>query len=177
MKKILMTLSLAVAALIAIPVAANAQDVTTQQTNEIAKDFQKNKKDRKNCKKDRKDNDKCYCNKHKKDKKDHRRGDGRPDGRFKDSNRSNPLFKDITLTEAQQTQMKALRDSRNQAHKAAKAEKRKAKAEIDKAQAQQRKARATAYDQEIKKILTPEQYKQYEANKAAMDKGKRGARH
>ena len=65
------------------------------------------------------------------------------------------LFAGIDLTPDQQQKLDQLREERKANNKAAKEAKKEAKANERK-----------AYDNSIAQILTPEQYKQYESNKA-----------
>lgn len=183
MKKILMTLSFALAAAIAVPSTMNAQDtkvadktVCNDTCSNISKDCKNINTENCNCepgqriKADRKGKKGDFKGHGKKGKSEHRK-DGKMAG-----NRQNPLFKGITLTEEQQQQFKALREKRAAEHKASRAELKKEKAQKKLADAEQMKKRAEAYDKEIEKILTPEQYKQYESNKEVMDKLKRERR-
>ena len=195
MKKILMTLTLAMAAMIAIPGTANAQDTTTKQTAECCKkecdkkpDCTKNECKKENCKKDECKKSDCKdCKKDcarpcmkdgncKKGMKAHagkkmRAGDRgmmpAKDARMhKGMHRGhgeNPMFKGITLSEDQQQKLKAIRENRMAAEKKSKDEaKSRSKEEI-------RKLRAD-FDQEVEKILDKDQLKQYQANKAEMQK-------
>lgn len=73
----------------------------------------------------------------------------------------NVLFEGITLTAEQQQKMQSLREQQR-------ADGRKAKADMKAQKSEDRQKRFAAYEKEVEKILTPEQYKQYEANKAAM---------
>ena len=95
----------------------------------------------KNCNKQQKE-----CCKEKKEKRGERGG--------KKEARLNP-FTGITLSADQQQQIDQLKAER-------KAEQKEAKAAKKNAMEQERQA----YDASIAKILTPEQYKQYESNKA-----------
>lgn len=178
-----MTLSLALAAVIAIPSVMNAQDAkATDKTvcNDTCSNIGKNCKNinTENCncepgqkiKADRKGKKGDFKGHGKRGKSEHRKN-GKIAG-----NRQNPLFKGITLTEEQQQQFKALREKRAAEHKVTRAELKKEKAQKKLADAEQMKKRAEAYDKEIEKILTPEQYKQYESNKEVMDKLKRERR-
>lgn len=171
MKKILMTLSLALAAVIAVPSVMNAQDVNATQTEQKAECTNPEcTKDKKECKKgDRKDFKKGKHSEYKgrKMKKGEagnmhrmRRGEG------------DPLFNGITLSAEQQQQFKDLKEKRAAEHKAARAEKQKAKETKKEARAAEMKAKREAYDKEVAKILTPEQMKQYNANKEQMAKEK-----
>ncbi len=193
MQKRLMTLTLAVAAMIAIPTAANAQDNKSEQTKECCKDKKECKKENcknENCKKGDCKKADCSneCPKHSKrmgkGKKGMRtmsgqamRGDSRKmkaqkEGRMhKEMRRAdgeNPMFKGITLSEEQKTKMKALREKNMAAEKKTKADmKAKSKEEMQKLRAE--------FDKEVEKILDKDQLKQYQANKADME-AKRAAK-
>lgn len=177
MKKILMTLSLALAAAIAVPSVMNAQDVNATQTEQKAECTNPEcKKDKKECKKgdkirkgDRKD--------FKKGKRSEYKGRKMKKGEAGNMHRmrrgeGDPLFNGITLSAEQQQQFKALKEKRAAEHKAARAEKQKAKETKKEARAAEIKAKREAYDKEVSKILTPEQMKQYNANKQQMAKEK-----
>lgn len=75
--------------------------------------------------------------------------------------KGNPLMYGIELSADQQQKMQSFREQQ-------KADRQKVKAEAASKNAKDREKRMAAYDKEMKKILTPEQYKQYEANKEAM---------
>ena len=147
-----MTLSLALATVIVFPTVANAQEIKTENKAEAIEVCTKDKKE---CTKDGKVI--CNCDSNKFDKKrkhefrhKDRKGefrdsekrakfDKRVDGRRDCGSHENPLFKGITLTEEQQQQFKALRKK-------------------------DRSEREAAFE----KILTPDQLKQYNANKEHM---------
>lgn len=147
-----MTFSLALAAVIAIPSVANAQEAKTEKKT---KAIEVCTKDKEECTKDGKIICNCDSNKFDKNRKHEfrhkdRKGefrdrekrakfDKRADGRRDRGSRENPLFKGITLTEEQQQQFKALREK-------------------------DRSEREAAFE----KILTPDQLKQYNANKELM---------
>ncbi|MDE6649743.1 MAG: hypothetical protein K2K45_07420 [Muribaculaceae bacterium] len=195
MKKILMTLTLAMAAMIAIPVAANAQDTTTKQTAECCKkECNKNAAcDKTECKKENCKNEECKkndckdckkecskpCMKDGKNKKGMRAHAGKKmgsadrrmmppkDARMHKGTRhgrgENPMFKGITLSEDQQQKLKALRENRMAAEKNSKDNAQaKSKEEIQKLRAD--------FDKEVEKILDKDQLKQYQANKAEIQK-------
>lgn len=172
MKKLLMTLTLAMAAMIALPTSVNAQDTKSEQKTECCKDKKDCKKE--DCKKE------CpkSCMKKIKGKKGTRAMSGqamRADGRkmkapkdarmHKEMRRAggeNPMFKGITLSDEQKAKMKALREKNRTAEKKTKADmKAKSKEEMMKLRAD--------FDQEVEKILDKEQLKQYQANKAEME--------
>ncbi len=186
MKKILMTLTLAVAAMIAIPTAANAQDAKPEQKTECCKKKAECKKTE--CKKDSCKNAECKkadckdckkecnkpCLKDGKDKKAMLKHSGKKmkgEGRFanaprnakmhRGANGENPMFKGITLSEEQKAKMKALKEQNMASQQKAKADMRTK----NKEEMQQRRA---AFDQEVEKILDKDQLKQYQANKAEM---------
>lgn len=192
MKKILMTLTLAFAAAIAIPTTVNAQQTTETKTAECCANKENCKKQdckkencsekkcnkeickKEDCKKDncQNCNNKCNVGQKHKDSKRAKNGKyamkagkrvgnkglkpGKHDGK-------NPLFKGITLTEEQQTRMTALMDKQR-------AERQKSKAEAKAARKVEAKKNTAQFEQEIEKILTPEQMKQFNANKEAMKK-------
>lgn len=170
MKKKLMTLSLALAAVIALPSAMNAQEAkavqteNTECTNPVCTKDQKecNKGDKRQ-KRDRKDFKKDRRHDFKKGFMDKRQPRMRKAG-------EQTLFEGITLTSDQQQQFTALKEKRNAEHKARNAEMKKQEAAKREARAAEMKARREAYDKEVEKILTPEQYKQYQANKEKMVK-------
>lgn len=175
MKKIIMSIMLATA--VAAPAAINAQQTkteTAQQKTECAN--QQCTGGPATCAND----DTCCADtaqNGKKINKDLKKGNKRharnmKNGEMRES-RDNPLFNGITLTEQQQQQFTALRQQRQAARKEARANKQKEVQANNEARRAERKARAEAYDKEVEKILTPEQYKQYQANKATMDKNKR----
>ncbi|MDE5996762.1 MAG: hypothetical protein K2G77_00960 [Muribaculaceae bacterium] len=175
MKKILMTLTLAFAAMIAIPTVANAQDAKPEQKTECCKEKKKCSKDDKACCKDgkacAKETGKSDFRKGKNAKRAHSgklmRGEGRKmkgskDAKMRRGGGENPMFKGITLSEDQKSKMKALREKNMTAKKKTKAEmKAKSKEEMQKLRAD--------YDKEVEKILDKDQLKQYQANKAEME--------
>ncbi|MCM1491311.1 MAG: hypothetical protein NC095_10885 [Muribaculum sp.] len=172
MKKILMTLSLALAAIIAIPSVMNAQEAKATEKIEINKECKKIESKDCNC------NDDCKAGKDFKGKKGDSRRHGKK-GKFANGKEGkmvkghhNPLFNGITLTAEQKDQIKALREKRVAEHKAARAEMKKDKAEKKAADAEIRKQKAQAFDQDVEKILTPEQFKKYKENKEVIDKNK-----
>lgn len=170
MKKILMTLSLALCAAFAIPTVANAQSATTTTTEKTAECCKEKKECCKEegkacCKKDgkafAKDGKKGMRKAGKMAKAD-RRMKGPKDGGKMRRGGENPMFKGITLSEEQKTQMKALREKNMTAEKKTKAEmKAKSKDEMQKLRAE--------FDKEVEKILDKDQLKQYQANKAEME--------
>lgn len=86
---------------------------------------------------------------------------------------NNPLFNGITLSAEQQQKMKALKEKQREAHKEMRSQK---KAENKKVKADRRaeyKKRNEAFEKEVEKILTPDQLKQYNANKAELKKEKK----
>ncbi len=176
MKKILMTLTLAMAAMIAIPSAAFAQDAKPEQKKECSKDAKTcAKEEGKACSKDAKtcskEEGKACCKEGKKGKRAHTgkkmRGEGRAmkapkAAKMHRAGGENPMFKGITLSEEQKTKMKALREKSMSAEKKTKADmKAKSKEEMQKIRAD--------FDKEVEKILDKDQLKQYQANKAEMD--------
>lgn len=176
MKKILMTLSLALAAIIAVPSVMNAQNVATTQTDQTAVCTNTEcSKDKKECKKG--DKGPRDFKKGKKGPKDDFRpgkmkkgGKGEP----RDMHRGgqNPLFNGITLSAEQQQQYQAFQEKQRSERDAARAEKQKQKEAKKAALAEKMKAKREAYDQEMKKILTADQYKQYESNKEQMEQAR-----
>lgn len=173
MKKILLTLSLALATAIAIPAAASAQDVTNEKKAECTQTCCKDKKeckDSKECKKD------CKGKKGMGKKGKGKKGKGNHHRNAACADCQNPLFNGITLSADQQQKFQALREKQMAERKAAQAEKKADRAKQKAANAEQRKLKAEAFDKEVENILTPEQYKQYKANKESMDKNRRGTR-
>ena len=176
MKKILMTLTLAMAAMIAIPATINAQDTKPEQKTECCKDKKECAKEGKACEKDCKacpNKGKACCKDSKlKDGKKSKAGKMMKGERKFKGNRDkasmhrrggeNPMFKGITLSEEQKAKMKALRDKNMAAEKNAKADmKAKSKEEMKKLR--------DDFDKEIEKILDKDQLKQYQANKAELE--------
>lgn len=188
MKKILMTLTLAVAAMIAIPTSVNAQDSKPEQKKECCKKEECKKPD---CKKEDCKNDECKkadckdCNGCKKEcqkpcmkdgagkkamlKHSGKKMNGDPrmrksphDARMRHAAGENPMFKGITLSEEQKAKMKELRKQDMEA-------KQKSKADMRAMNKEEMQKRRAAFDQEVEKILDKDQLKQYQANKAEMD--------
>ncbi|MDE6479201.1 MAG: hypothetical protein K2L45_02950 [Muribaculaceae bacterium] len=168
MKKLLMTLTLAMAAMIAIP-AANAQDSKPEQKTECCKDKKECAKDGKACAKegkacckDSKIKDGKKAKSHKIMKGQHKIKGPRDNASMKRRGGENPMFKGITLSEEQKTKMKALREKNLTAEKKTKADmKAKSKEEMQKLRAD--------FDKEVEKLLDKDQLKQYQANKAEME--------
>lgn len=178
MKKLLMTLTLAIGAAIAIPSIANAQSTTTttQPTKECCKGNKACAKDEgKACAKEGKKecaklkDGKACCKEGKATKKGMHKA--RP-GKINKAERrmasgklhrgsKNPMMKGISLSEEQQQKVKELREKHLAADKKAKADmKAKSKEESMKLRAE--------FDKEMEKILDKDQLKQYQANKAEM---------
>ena len=173
MKKILMTLTLALGAAIAIPTAATAQSTTTgistEQTAACSKEKKECCKEKKECCKDstkpeRRMKDGKIAKgdrKMKSPKATRMHGEKRGGKDMRRGSKENPMMKGITLSEEQQAKMKALREKNMTAEKKAKAEmKAKSKDEMQKLRAE--------FDKEVEKILDKDQLKQYQANKAEM---------
>lgn len=186
MKKILMTLSLALAAVIALPSVMNAQDNATQQ-KAICKEAKC--KDGKACKEGKQLCGDSVCpagqkalkqGKHKGSKKgDFKRNPNMKRGDFAKGKKAdmkkaggNPLMKGITLSEEQQQQYKALQEKRRSERQAAKEEVKKEKLVKAQERSAKMKAEMEVYEKEVEKILTPEQMKQYNANKENMQKAR-----
>ena len=169
-----MTLTLAFAAMIAIPSVANAQDAKLEQKKECCKEKKECCKEGKACAKEA---GKPDFKNGKKAKRVHSgklmRGEGRKLKGSKDAKMlrrggENPMFKGITLSEDQKAKMKELREKNFTAEKKAKAEmKAKSKEEMQKLRAE--------FDKEVEKILDKDQLKQYQANKADLE-AKRSAK-
>ncbi len=174
MKKILMTLTLAMAAMIAIPSVASAQDAKPEQKKECCKEKKECCKEKKECTEE----GKACCKKAKAFGKDGKKGKRAMAGKnFNGQDRKmkapkdirkarkdgeNPMFKGITLSDEQKAKMKALRKKNMTAEKKAKADmKAKSKDEMQKLRAE--------FDKEVEKILDKDQLKQYQANKAEME--------
>lgn len=180
MKKILMTLTLALAAAIAIPAAAQSTANAKEQTAECCKDKKECAKDsKKECSKEgkkecakAKEGQAC-CKQgagkkvmHRAQKGKMMKADRRVDApkvkAMRHSQRLNPMMKGITLTEEQKQKMNALREKNISAEKKAKSDaKVKSQEEIQKLRAE--------FDKEMEKILDKDQLKQYQANKAEME--------
>lgn len=79
-------------------------------------------------------------------------------------------FEGITLTAEQQTQIKALNEKYGKARK----DKKEAKAESAKKERKEAQEGRRAYLDELKKILTPEQYTTYLENQAMNKQGVKG---
>ena len=169
MKKILMTLTLALAAAIAIPAAAQSTTTAAEKKTECCKE--------KTCEKEgEKVQYKAYHGKKgfqkakhgKMMKADRRNGGLKNKAMMRRGGGENPMFKGITLSEEQKIKVKDLRE------KSAAAE-RKYRAEAQaKSKDEMQKLRAD-FDKEVEKILDKDQLKQFKANKAEME-AKRGAR-
>ena len=186
MKKILMTLTLALAAAITIP--ASAQSTTTsEKTAQCCKDKEACDKDGKACategqktcakegaaccKKGDKEPNKVKHGKKGSHKVKHgkkMKGDRYYSGAQKNktvmrhSDRENPMFKGITLSEEQKGKVKELREK-------SKAAERKSKAEAKAKSMEEMKKLRADFDKEIEKILDKDQLKQYQANKAELE--------
>lgn len=172
-----MTISLAVAAIIAIPSAANAQEVrTTNKTENTQCCTQEKKECLEECNKECKCNKDCDYRKCKKsDYKYHGKkwkSSKRKISKIHHGQRQNPLFNGITLSEQQQQQFQALREKQRSERKAELAELKKGQNEQTAQKAQQHKLKSEAFDREVEKILTTDQMKQYKANKEAMKANK-----
>lgn len=156
MKKIFMTLSLALAAMIALPAVSNAQDAKPAQNSEQKAACCKEESkccNGKEFKKGKKGKDGNFDRQAKMRKGGKKGMQARRDG--------NPLFKGITLSEAQQEQVKALKVKQSDARKASKADmKAKSREEMKKMRAD--------FDKEMEKILDKDQMKQYKANQEAI---------
>lgn len=176
MKKILMTLTLAFAAMIAIPTVANAQDTKPEQKTECSKEKKECSKDEKSCCKEgkacAKEAGKPCCKEGKKGlhktkagkfaKGERRMGSPKDKAKMRRGGGENPMFKGITLSDDQKAKMKALREKNMTAEKKTKADmKAKSKEEMQKLRAE--------FDKEVEKILDKDQLKQYQANKADME--------
>ena len=210
MKKILMTMTLAFAAAIALPTSLDAQNTTGSKSKnkqcqtectkagecqtectkagecqtectkagECQTECAKAGECQTKCTKAN-EGKKCFGKAHK-GKKDLRHGK-KHDKRMKTGVRSerkrhnggNLLLNGITLTDEQQAKYQALQEKQRTERMAARAEMKKEKAGKDSQRLAQRQKRAEAYDKEMQKILTSDQYKQYQANKENMDKNKR----
>ncbi len=178
MKKILMTLTLAFAAMIAIPTVANAQDAKQEQKKECCKEKKECKKEEgKDCCKDGKvcakkaGKDGKKMNRAQSGKKmraEGKRTNGAKNAKMRHGNKENPMFKGITLSDEQKTKIKDLREKSVAAEKKSKAD-MKAKSKEEK-----QKLRAD-FEKEMEKILDKDQLKQYQANKAEME-AKRAAK-
>lgn len=172
MKKILMTLTLAFAAMIAIPSVANAQDAKTEQKQECCKEKKECcKEDKACCKEGKAGKDGKKLKRVQSGKK--MRGEGKriagpKESRMRAGSKENPLFKGITLSDDQQQKLRELREKNMAAEKKSKADmKAKTKEEMQKLRAD--------FDKDVEKILDKEQLKQYQANKAEME-AKRAAK-
>lgn len=187
MKKILMTLTLAFAAMIAIPTVANAQDAKPENKTECCKEKKECCKDEKACCKDgkactqaanckegktcAKEAGKPCCKDGKKAKRafsgkkfraEGRKIKGGKDAKMHRGDRENPMFKGITLSDEQKAKMKALHEKNMTAEKKTKADmKAKSKEEMKKLRDE--------FDKDVEKILDKDQLKQYQTNKAEMD--------
>ncbi|MDE7345608.1 MAG: hypothetical protein K2N48_02570 [Muribaculaceae bacterium] len=176
MKKILMTLTLAFAAAIAIPAAAQSTTTATEQKNECCND--KKTCDKESCKEGKncvKSEGKTCCKEAQSKQRKMKDGGKSRRGHKMDASRAfrknkemrrvegkNPMFKGISLSEEQKTKMKALREKNKTAQKQSKAEiKAKSKEEMQKLHAE--------FEKEVEKILDKDQLKQYQANKAEIE--------
>ncbi len=180
MKKILMTLTLAFAAMIAIPSVANAQDAKQEQNKECCKEKKECKKEEGKacckeekacCKEGKAGKDGKKMNRAQAGKKmraEGRRIAGPKDSKMRRGNKENPVFEGITLSDEQKIKIKDLREKSVAAEKKSKADmKAKGKEEMQKLRAD--------FDKEMEKILDKDQLKQYKANKAEME-AKRAAK-
>lgn len=161
MKKILMTLTLAFAAMIAIPTVVNAQATNPEQKTECSKEKKECSKDEKSCcKEGKKGMHKAKAGKFAKGER--RMGSPKDKAKMRRGGGENPMFKGITLSDDQKAKMKALREKNMTAEKKTKADmKAKSKDEMQKLRAE--------FDKEVEKILDKDQLKQYQANKAEME--------
>ncbi|MCC8119436.1 MAG: Spy/CpxP family protein refolding chaperone [Bacteroidales bacterium] len=161
MKKTLLTAALILASITGFNAAAQSTntDSTTKTECVKAKDGDCCKADKKDGKRGAKDCDR------KGGKKDGKQAD-RKGGKHGDKHAK--IFESLNLTDAQKSQLEALKAERKAAKEAAKTE---AKAKGEKAakptEEQCQQARAD-FDKKIQNILTPEQYKQYTEKKAEM---------
>ncbi len=163
-----MTLTLAFAAMIAIPTVANAQDSTPTEKKECCKEKKECSKEKDAC---CKEEGKACCKDGKKDKRaksgkknwaEGRKMNAGKEAKMRRGGGENPMFKGITLTDDQKQKMQALREKNKSAEKKSKADmKAKSKEELQKIRAE--------FDKEVEKILDKDQLKQYQANKAEME--------
>lgn len=192
MKKILMTLTLAVAAMIAIPTAVNAQDAKPEQKKECCKE--KKECAKKECAKEGKEctgdcktcpnkgtacakegkacaNEGKTCAKEGKacgKKMMHKAQPGkmvngpRNNARMHRNVGDNPMFKGITLSEEQQQKLNALKENTL-------AKEKKAKIEAKSKNKEEIKKLREDFDKEVEKILDKDQLKQYKSNIADME--------
>lgn len=145
MKKKILAVAITLAALAGIPAVAQNNADNNQPKKECCKD-------KKECSKDKKE-----CCKEKCDK-------GQQAGKCDKQRKQMNPFEGIVLTENQQAQLDQLREKRMAARQA-KVEARKAeKQNRDSVNVADRKAEAKAYLDEVKAILTPEQYTQFLEN-------------
>lgn len=178
-------MTLALAAALAIPAAVNAQSTTSakQEKTECSKNGGECKKgDKKECCKDDKA---CTCKdtkamkgkkgKHGMKAKSGKMGSGERMGKRqadrKDGMRrgENPMLKGITLSADQQKQLDDLRAKRSASAKDAKAKAKADAKEMKTRNREEMKKMREEFDKELEKILTPDQLKQYQANKAEME--------
>lgn len=165
MKKIIMTLTLALAAVVALPSLASAQDVTngSKACQEQCQNKDCKKGDRKGCKKGGKKFAKDGQGKCCKDSVSMRMIGGK---------KGNPLMKGITLTPEQEQKMTALMNERRADKAKLKEAQNQDKAQMKAKYREEMQKNQESLDKEVQKILSADQYKQYEANKANMKQGK-----
>lgn len=167
MKKFIMSLSLALAAIVAVPSVAFAQDNSTVTKQEQCRNKKDCKKGKKGDKKSRDGKGKC-C----KDSVSMRIiGEKGPKG--------NPLMKGITLTADQEQKMTALMNQRRAEKAKMKEAQKQDKAAMKEKYQSELKKNQESLDKEVQKILNADQMKQYEANKAQMQqmKAAKGQKH
>lgn len=176
MKKIVIALCMALASVAVLPTSINAQNVNnTEEQQSTSKSERKMKtkgeRDGKDLKitdkaKERKDGAKTKCDKDSKgckskcDKAGKGKGCHKGDGKMKKC-KKNP-FAGIELTADQQAKLDQLRDKGREAEMKVKQDAREKKAKM-----------REDFDNEVKKILTPEQWTKFESNKAEMQKSKK----
>lgn len=149
MKKFAIALTMALMGAGILPLSMNAQENNTQTSSTQTEKTECQKKEAKCCGKDGefKAEKGKFKTRHHGDKKVGK-------GKKGSKERMNPMA-GINLTDAQKDKLKELRK-----------EQKASVEKIDKeARAKKEKARAE-FDKDLKKVLTPEQYAQYEANKA-----------
>ncbi len=193
MKKILMTLTLAMAAMIAIPSVATAQDAKPEQKKECCKEKKDCKKENcknEDCKKaDCKDCKKAGCNDCKKQcdkpcmkdgkgKKMKRPHDGKMfvgENRKMKAHKNGRINKDMRLAGGENPMFKGITLTEEQKTKMKAlreknmAAEKKSKADMKAKSKEEIQKLRVEFDKDVEKILDKDQLKQYQANKAEME--------
>lgn len=174
MKKIILTLALAAVLVVPAAVSAQTTPTTKKENTECCKSDSKCKKEeKKECTKSGKCSKKSKASMKSKSGKmaKGKRMGKRPAVQRANMRRGgeNPMFKGITLTDDQKQKIEDIRAKRSASTKEARA---KVKTDVKEAKTRSREEMKKMYgefEKEIEQILTPDQLKQYNANKAEME--------